>query len=81
MVLDEKGTNGLGKYIRGTIMGMGDTIYSIYGRILTATACPTIGSWFGKFMRGYKSRMGVMKRKDVGITCKVVKALLERWEE
>ena len=48
---------------------------------MTATAYPTRGPWFGIFMRGYKLRMGVIKKQDFGITCKVVKDILERWEE
>ena len=48
-------------------LGMGDMIYSRGGRILTSTACPTRGTWFGKFMRGSKLRMGVIKNKYFGI--------------
>ena len=61
-------------------LGMVDTIYKRNGRILTATAYPTRGPWFGIFMRGYKFRMGVIKKQDFGITCKVVKDIPERWE-
>ena len=59
-------------------LGMGNMIYSKYGSILPATACHTIGTWFGKFMRVSKLRMGVINKQDFEITCKVVKALLER---
>ena len=48
---------------------------------MTATACPTIGHWLEKFMRGSKVRMGLINKKYFAITCKVVKALLDRWEE
>ena len=60
---------------------MGNTIYSRDGRILTYTACPTRGNWFGKFMRGSKLRMGVINNQDFGITFNVVKALPKRWKE
>ena len=62
-------------------LGMGYTIYYIYGTVLTSTACPTRVPWFGKFMRVSKLSMGVIKNQYFGITCKVVKALLEIWEE
>ena len=60
-------------------LGMGYTIDSRDGKLLTATDCPTRGPWFGKFMRGSKMRLGVIKNLDFGITCKVVKALPEIW--
>ena len=44
-------------------------------------ACPTRVPWFGKFVRGSKLRMGVIKKQDFGITCKLVKVQMERWEE
>ena len=58
-----------------------DTIYSRDGRILTSIAYPTRGTWFGKFMRGSKLSMGVIKKQEFGITCNMVKALLEIWKE
>ena len=61
-------------------MGMGNMIYSRDGRILTATLCPTRGPWFGIFMRVYRIRMEGINKQDFGITCKVVKDLLEIWE-
>ena len=67
-------------YGEGSLV-MGDTIYSRYGRILIATACPTRVTRFGKFTRGSKLRIGVIKKQDFGITYKVVKALLEIWED
>ena len=60
---------------------MGNTIYSRDGNILIATACPTRGHWFGKLMRGSKLSMEVIKNQYFGITCNVVKALMDRWEE
>ena len=62
-------------------LGMGHTICLRGGSILTATACPTRGHWFEKFMRGDQVRIGVINKKCFAITCKVVKALLERCEE
>ena len=58
---------------------MGDKIYEWDGSILKATACTTRGPWFGKFMRGTKFSMGVIKKQDFGITYQVVKCLLESW--
>ena len=60
---------------------MGDKIYYRYVRVFTATAFPKRGPWFGKFMRGSKMRMGYIKNQDFGITCKVEKPFLERWEK
>ena len=60
---------------------MGATIYSRYERILTATEFPTRCPWFGKFMRGSKLRMGVMKKQDFEIPRKVVTSMIERREE
>ena len=37
---------------RAVSLGMGDRIYSRYEGILTVTACPTRGPWFGKLMKG-----------------------------
>ena len=47
----------------GTVLiGLGDTIYYIYRRVLTATSWPTRDPWFRKFMRGSNTRMGVIKK-------------------
>ena len=46
-----------------------------------ATACPTRVPWFGKFIRGSKLRMVLIKNQDFGITCRVVKALMDSREE
>ena len=54
-------------------MEMGDTIYSRYVRVFTATYCPTRVHLFGKFVRVSKLIMGVVKKQDFGITSKVVK--------
>ena len=62
-------------------LGMGNTIYSIDVRVITATYCPTNGPWFGEFMRGSNIRIVVIRRQDFGITCKMLKDLLERWWE
>ena len=67
-------------YREGSLV-MVDTIYSRDRRILTATACPTRGTWFGKFMSTSKLMMLVIKKQEYGITCGVVKALLYIWEE
>ena len=71
-------TAGANLYGAGSL-GIGNMIYSRDGRILTATLCTKRGTWFGKFMRGSKLRMGAINKKDSRITCKVFKALLERW--
>ena len=42
-------------------------------------ACNNQGTCFGKFMRGYKLCMGVIKKKDFGVTSEMVKALLLVW--
>ena len=49
-------------YGEGSLV-MVDKIYSRYGRILTATACPTRGTWFGKFMSTPKLMMVVIKKQ------------------
>ena len=62
------------------MLGLGDTIYSRDGGKFTETACPTRRPWFGKFMRGSKLGMGVIKKHDFGVTSETVKALLEGWD-
>ena len=59
-------------YGEGSLV-MGDTIYSRYVRVFTATYCPTRVHLFGKFVRVSKLIMGVVKKQDFGITSKVVK--------
>ena len=44
------------------VLGMGDTIYDRDGEKFTETVCPIRGPWFGKFMRGSKLQMGVIKK-------------------
>ena len=46
-------------------LGMGDTIYYRYGRLLIDTDFPTRWTLFGKFMRVSKLRMGVIKIKTL----------------
>ena len=61
------------------VLVMGDTIYVRYGKYFTETACPKRGPRFGKFMRGLKLRMGVIKKQNFGVTSEMVKVLLEGW--
>ena len=49
--------------------------------MLSATACPKRGPWFEKIDEGFKSEDGSYKNQYFGMTCKVVKNLLERGEE
>ena len=44
-----------------------------------ATACPTRGPWFGKFIRRINTRMGVIKNQGFRIASKVFKYLLVVW--
>ena len=73
-------TAGENLYGAGSL-GIGNMIYSRYGRILTTTACPTGSPWFGKLITGSKLRTGVINKKYSGITYNVVKALLKIREE
>ena len=50
------------------VLIMGDTIFARDDKKFTKTACPTQGTWFGKFARGYKLRMGVIKKQDFEVT-------------
>ena len=61
-------------------MGMGDTIYARERKRFTKTVCPTRGPRFGKFMRGSKLRMGVIKKHYLGVTSEMIKDLLEGWD-
>ena len=59
---------------------MGDTIFSSDRKKFTEMMCPNRGPCFGKFMRGSKLRIGVIKRQDFDVTLDMVKARLVGWE-
>ena len=59
-------------YGAGTL-GIGDTILLRDGQNFTEISSPTRGTWLGKLMRGYKLRMGIIKRREFGVTLDVVK--------
>ena len=59
---------------------MGDTIYARDGGKIMEIECPTRGPWFGKFIRGSKLRMGIIKDKDFGVISGMIQSLLEGWE-
>ena len=44
----------------------GGEIYSQDGNKLTEMECPTLGPWFGKFMRDSKLMIRVIKDKTLG---------------
>ena len=79
--LDEEGTNGLGKSIRGRITGNGR--HDIFNRweYLEGHSLSHKGPLVWTIHEGSKLRMGVINNQYSKITCKVVKAVLERWEE
>ena len=60
--------------------GMGDTIYSVYGKNYTDNTCPMCGTWFGKLVRVSKLRPGVIKKQEFGATSKMVNTLLVGWD-
>ena len=41
------------------------------------TDCPTRTEWFERFMKGARLRMGVIKRKNIGLTEEMTHGLLE----
>ena len=59
---------------------MGDTIYARDRGKVMEIECPTRGPWFGKFIRGSKLRMGIIKKKDFGVTSEMILSLLEGWD-
>ena len=59
------------------MLGLVDIIYSRYGKKFTETECPIRRPWFGKFMRGSKLWMGVIKKQDFEVTSEMVKDFLE----
>ena len=61
-------------------MGIGDNIYVRDRKKFTETACPMRGPWFGKFMRGSKLRIGVIKKYGFGVTSEMIKVFLEGWD-
>ena len=50
------------------MLGIGYRIYARDGEKFTKIAFPTRGLCFGKFMRGSKLRMGVIKKQDFVVT-------------
>ena len=59
------------------VLGMGEIFYARDREKFTKTACPTKVPRFGKFMRGYKLRMGVINKQDFGVTSEIIKDSLE----
>ena len=59
------------------VLGLRDTIYFRDEKTFTEIACPTRGRWFGKFMRGSKPWMGVLKNQYFGFNSEMVNTLLE----
>ena len=59
---------------------MGGTIFERGRKKFMDTACPTRGSWFGKFMRGSKLWMGVIKKQEFGVNSNMIKALFMVWD-
>ena len=55
---------------------MGDTIYSRDGKEFNEITCLTSGPWFGKFRKGLKLRMGVIKKQDFEVTSEKINGLL-----
>ena len=58
------------------VLGMGYTIYERYGKKITDTECPMLGTCFGNFMRVSKFWMGVIKNQEFRVTSKMAKYLL-----
>ena len=50
------------------------------GKKSTETECTTWGPWFGKFMKGYKLRVGLIKKQYFRVTSEMVKDLLVGWD-
>ena len=58
------------------MLRMEDTIYSRDGKEFNEITCLTSGPWFGKFRKGLKLRMGVIKKQDFGVTSEKINGLL-----
>ena len=75
-----KGTTAQANLYEAGVKGMGDTIYARDRKMFTETACPTRGPWFGKFMKGSKLQIGVIKKQDFGFTSDKIKDFLGVWD-
>ena len=58
------------------VLEMGDTIYFSDRKKLMEIACLTMGTSLGKFMRGSKLQIGLIKKQDLGVTSEMIKFLL-----
>ena len=58
------------------VLGVGDTIFVRYGNNFADIAYPMCGPCFRRFMRVYKLRMVIIKKRYFGVTSKMFKALL-----
>ena len=56
------------------------TIFDKYEGKLVATYFPTREPWLVKFMRGYKLRMGIIRKQDFGISVLTMNALQRTWD-
>ena len=61
-------------------ISMGQDIYAKDGKKFTEMECIVLMPWFGKFRRGSKLRMGVIKKNYFGVKINVLKYLLKGWE-
>ena len=65
----------MGQSIWSWIVENGGHYFSRDGKTFTETAYPTRVPLFGKFVRGSKMRIGVIKKQDFGVTSEMMKAL------
>ena len=61
------------------VLGMGHTIFARDRGKFAERTCPTHGTCFGRFMRGSKLWMVVVKNQELVVTSNMVKAMLMVW--
>ena len=64
---------GAYKYLRGRLIWYGIHHIGQIWEEIVSTEFPTFGTWFDKFTRGSKLRMGVIRKQVFGATIIIVK--------
>lgn len=70
-----------GNMWRASVANLGGAVLAKDERKLYLTSCPTRSEWFERFMRGNKSRTGIMRRRNFGVSVETIKRFFEVLEE